>query len=167
MRYASSQPSDSFHFLRLPQLLFAFTQGPFRFFTTGAVSEDSDGDLISNDTDNCAQARNDLQLDTGSVDSSDPDGIGNVCQCGNAGVVLDATDGTVDASDVMLVQNALLAPGSNTEVTAICSVDGDSVMSVGGVDECNIKDVLMLDLAISTGVPLDQVCELQRPSAAP
>ena len=60
------------------------------------------------------------------------------------------------------------APASNPDVVSLCSVDRDSTLNAGGVADCNIKDVLMLDLALGApGATLDQVCERQRPAVSP
>ncbi|MBM4334989.1 MAG: hypothetical protein FJ108_03635 [Deltaproteobacteria bacterium] len=69
---------------------------------------DADGDGIEDALDNCPYAANIDQADAGGPLFAAPDGIGDVCQCGDV-----AGDGRPDLLDVVLYRRALekLAPG--------------------------------------------------------
>ena len=48
-----------------------------------SFAQDTDGDGVSDFGDNCPFAPNPMQLDSGGVATTEPDGIGDACQCGH------------------------------------------------------------------------------------
>jgi hypothetical protein len=95
--------------------------------TVGAAG-DADGDGVPDASDNCPYTPNADQLDTGGVGSgSPPDGIGNVCQCGDVN-----GNGEVTVGDSVIVLRANLTPPTATmQKPELCDVGGTSACSVG------------------------------------
>jgi len=84
---------------------------------------DADGDGAPDETDNCPFIPNADQVDRGGVGSnSDPDGIGDACQCGDVN-----GSGRVTLSDATLVLRALLVPPAATLAKPeLCNVVGSA-----------------------------------------
>jgi hypothetical protein len=118
-----------------------------------ADNADSDGDGISEDTDNCRYAANGLaepypQQDLGGLSPSDrPDGRGDVCQCGDG----DAT-GQITAADLLELRQVLARNDAvaDKDARARCSVSSVAMGSEDG-QSCNIKDLVDLQRALSSG----------------
>jgi len=130
---------------------------------TAATSEDSDGDRVSNDTDNCLFAANDDQLDRGGLNTTVADGRGDVCQCGESsddGCILPADHPQEPGlGDVVELQMVLAGATPNAEADARCSV---SSAASGSEDStaCNILDVIAVQQAVEEvpGAQLEPVC---------
>jgi hypothetical protein len=109
--------------------------------TSGAVAcptvADEDGDGIGNRADNCPTVSNLDQTDRGGVGAgSPPDGIGDVCQCGDV-----SGDGRVTVADATLMLRALLVPPTATLATpALCDV--------GGSPNCTTADATIVRRAL-------------------
>jgi hypothetical protein len=107
-----------------------------------ADDADEDGDSFTVCDDNCRFVANADQIDSGGLGTSGPDGVGDVCQCGDAHVVSGAHDGLVQQDDVVELRASLagilaLEPAGLTK----CSV-------IGGPDDCDIVDVTVLRRAL-------------------
>ena len=100
---------------------------------------DVDADKVCGSVDNCPYEPNYDQKDSGGILTTTPDGIGDVCQCGDL-----TQDGIVDASDVTAYR-AYLTQDPNTPFAAArkCKVASD-----GG--PCSILDVAVLERALDT-----------------
>jgi len=116
---------------------------------TFALPFDFDGDGFVNEFDKCQFVFETFQLDSGGADSplnlsgALPDGIGNVCQCGDVNGLLSGSnppinDGKVIAGDARGIQEILLGIGSDPEAENRASTDG-------AVD-VDLKDWLTLQL---------------------
>jgi len=106
---------------------------------------DADADGLRDMQDNCPFVANTDQADTGGVASSNADGIGNACQCGDMN-----GDNQVTSADVEAVRAELAAPGTLAS-TARCSVAGGS--------ECDMRDVAVLLRVLTMQKPkLENVC---------
>jgi hypothetical protein len=118
-----------------------------------ANNADSDGDGISEDTDNCRYAKNGLadpnpQSDVGGLAPSDrPDGRGDVCQCGEG----DGT-GEITAADLIELRRVVARndPSADADALARCSVSIEAIGSGNG-QSCNIKDLMELERALNAG----------------
>jgi cysteine-rich repeat protein len=117
----------------------------------GTPAPDTDADGKCNPADNCPYVPNANQADDGGVDSSIPDGIGDVCQCGDL-----TGDGIVDNSDVAAYRTYLANPTGNplTGSAALkCNVFGANAAV------CNILDVAVMRRAMLGFAPgIGQVC---------
>jgi len=127
------------------------------------ITEDSDGDGITNDTENCVFFPNPFQEDGGGLNEALADGFGDACQCGDLGedVALPGV-GVVSGADVMA--GAMLVAGAvdpmlEADAQALCSVSGDSG-GAGDPTSCNIKDLVVLQQATAAtpGSGLQAVC---------
>jgi len=98
---------------------------------------DIDADKICGSVDNCPYEPNYDQKDSGGFNTTTPDGIGDVCQCGDV-----SQNGIVDAPDVAAYR-AYLTQDPNTPFSAArkCKVATD-----GG--PCSIVDVAVLERAL-------------------
>ena len=94
--------------------------------------DDSDGDGICGDEDNCPFVANPQQEDSGGVGSQGPDGIGDACQCGD--VTGDGIGNSFDATMIKRQALGLSAPLFN--VPDNCDVTGDG--------NCNSFDATMI-----------------------
>ncbi len=81
--------------------------------------DDPDNDGLNNSVDNCPNTPNPNQADTGGIDTLIPDGIGDVCQCGDMN-----GDGSVTNSDSVLIRRQLLDLSSPFNAS-LCDVNGD------------------------------------------
>ena len=100
---------------------------------------DSDLDGRPDCADNCPHAHNPGQEDPGGIGyGSVPDGIGEVCQCGDV-----SGDGFVTTADTLMIRRSLLDPPTATLVSPeLCDVDGDGVCTMGDVE--TIRGVLLV-----------------------
>jgi hypothetical protein len=93
---------------------------------------DSDGDGVPDTTDNCRYTRNLSQQDSGSINSSTRDGIGDACQCGDL-----TGDGIVDSQDLRLYKSVLQETTPiGMPTPELCDLNGDHV--------CSAKDITTL-----------------------
>jgi hypothetical protein len=115
------------------------------------AGEDLDSDGHPDDADNCVNAPNIGQLDSGGVlVANQSDGIGNVCQCGDGQL---ANDGTVFPDDVPACQAALSGAQTDAQTVERCSVTGSS--------ELDIEDLVILQqrTAGNANAAIEQVCQ--------
>ena len=95
---------------------------------------DCDGDGVADAADNCPLVANPDQLDSGGVDTTEPDGIGDACQCG------DVTDnGIVNGQDANAIRRHALGsePNPTFAVPGNCDVSGNG--SCNGQDANAVK----------------------------
>ena len=102
------------------------------------LNPDSDGDGLLDGQDNCVLTQNINQTDSGSVNSSDPDGIGDACQCGDQNA-----DGKVTNTDAVLIQRYLVGLPSPFNAD-LCDVNGDG--------NCSNTDAVIIKRAV-LGLP--------------
>jgi hypothetical protein len=115
---------------------------------------DTDADGFLNACDACPFLA-DANYDNGGVNTTDPDGIGDSCQCGNLNV-----DGIVNQADATrlreyLAQLTTLTPSE----LARCAIDGSPA-------SCDILTVAILQRAIATpalGPGIVQACAAALP----
>jgi hypothetical protein len=124
-----------------------------------ANNVDSDGDGISEDTDNCRYAWNGfdsnypllVQRDVGRLvqpgDEQRPDGRGDVCQCGEGNGTGEITDTDLTKLREVLARSHIT--GVDVDERARCSVAVDD--ESGNGQSCNIKDLVDLNLALASG----------------
>jgi hypothetical protein len=115
---------------------------------TGAPNEDSDADGWQDDTDVCKYVFDPAQDDHGKFNEADAiDRIGDRCQCGDG-----SADGAVLLTDVTNLQQILVGANQDVEADRRCSISGDAA--------CDIKDAVMLKLALDADDPtmLNPVC---------
>jgi hypothetical protein len=103
--------------------------------------------------DNCRYAPNPDQRDAGGLAASLPDGIGDVCQCGDV-----RPDGLVDRSDLHLLALWLW----NDDAAEGRGFDA-SRCNLGGRRRCNGADLLRLRHALDAGTPPRQLCAAAQP----
>ena len=114
---------------------------------------DPDNDGFLSPCDSCDYEPNANQADGGGVNTTNPDGIGDACQCG----LLDA-GGVIDTGDILalrrhLAQHTLLPPAK----LAFCSV-------IGGPTECTIRTLTVLRRRVAGLNPLlQQTCTAALP----
>jgi hypothetical protein len=113
---------------------------------------DTDGDLICDNCDNCLNAANPLQFDQGQpavtiTEATDPDGVGDDCQCGDGQSLEAAEPGSVLLSDS---QGESDLEECRKAVVGDPSVDAAAVerCSVSGGPSLNSADLLALALAL-------------------
>jgi len=94
---------------------------------------DYDVDARSDDLDNCPFTANTDQLDRGGLITFEPDGTGDLCQCGES-----TGDGAIFAADTAVVRQLLagLAVSQPLLAQARCSVSGSS--------GCDVADAAIL-----------------------
>jgi hypothetical protein len=139
--------------------------------TEGGTNSDLDLDGLAFDADFCPNAYSPLNVDDGRLgvegdaDSGQgSDGWGNVCQCGDGTGDAGANKGITD-EDVLELQNALLdlmsPPLETPQADARCSVSKDVAFSDEKPKDCNIKDVVIVKLALDPAhnVLPNQVCK--------
>jgi hypothetical protein len=107
----------------------------------GFTPEDTDGDGVPNDQDNCPSRANADQLDTGGLGfSSLPDGIGDVCQCGDV-----TGEGQVNDTDATFIRRRAL--GLSAPLFLVpdnCDVTGEGL--------CNGTDATLIRHAAAGNV---------------
>jgi hypothetical protein len=100
---------------------------------TVTPSGDYDGDGVPDATDNCPYTSNADQLDRGGIGSgSAPDGIGDVCQCGDVN-----GNGFVTLADSVIILRSLLIPPTAT-------VQNPQLCDVGGSEGCTLADAVII-----------------------
>lgn len=110
---------------------------------TSPISTDTDQDGLADQLDNCPSAYNPLQVDSGTIASTDLDGVGDLCQ--NFDI---DPGGVVDIVDITLARRALAGLEPDTELAMPprsppfgCendpSTDGDSDSFTGAGGDCN------------------------------
>lgn len=116
-----------------------------------AATGDQDGDGVEDALDNCPITSNSAQTDSGGLASALPDGIGDVCQCGDAN-----GDGWVDEADVIALRSFLAgSPGA---------LPAPQKCDVGGGASCDLEDSVRLLRALE-GLPpgIAHVCAVFLP----
>ena len=119
-------------------------------------AEDEDGDGIQDLADNCPYGQNANQADNGGFQDTEPDGRGDVCQCGDG-----SRDGVVDESitpaddDLIQVRDLLLGRITNPSIAA----DVEARCSVSSGAGCDIRDAFVLQQAIDSGTPTETRCD--------
>jgi predicted dienelactone hydrolase len=91
--------------------------------------DDLDVDGILDAADNCPNLANEDQLDRGGVNSTEPDGIGDACQCGDV-----SGNGIVNGQDA----NAIKRHGLGVTPNPLFNVPGNCDVSGNGI--CNGQD---------------------------
>jgi hypothetical protein len=104
---------------------------------------DADDDGVADASDNCPRVSNPGQQDTGGIGAgSAPDGIGDVCQCGDA-----TGDGRVTAADAVVITRAQLVPPTATIVRPeLCDV-GAGAPNAATLD-CSLSDAVVIRRAL-------------------
>lgn len=123
------------------------------------LNSDRDADGIPDSVDNCPSIQNNPNLDGAGVgDASGPDGIGDVCQCGD----LDG-NGRADSADASRLRAFLADPevaALDTAESAHCGVFGDPL-------RCGLIEIVALRRAIAGLAPgLAQSCIVGQTFAA-
>ncbi len=109
--------------------------------------EDYDGDLVRDEDDNCVYAMNADQSDLGGLKTTEPDNVGDVCQCGEG-----EGDGTIELLDDDLKNMAMHLRG---EIVADFE---ESRCSLASPSSCTIHDAALLDSALQSSATLSNVC---------
>jgi hypothetical protein len=125
--------------------------------------DDTDLDGIGDDSDNCVNAPNFPQDDTGRVAGLDSDGIGNICQCGDS-----TGDGPVDAAIISseddLAFCARLVAGEPPPVGDPGAIER---CSVTGGTEFDLADLIQLQRRLSAQATIgDQISQVCQPAIA-
>jgi hypothetical protein len=131
----------------IPSALLAVGGGPIDPSAAQLVgsynqADDADLDGRADDVDNCPFVSNSDQLDQGRLASLIPDGIGDLCQCGES-----TGDGSIFTSDVTLLRQLLAGQSVNQPLL----VQGRC--SVLGTPACDVADVALLRRALSSLLP--------------
>jgi uncharacterized repeat protein (TIGR01451 family) len=111
--------------------------------------EDKDGDGLSDWLDNCPSFANPNQADVGGIGAaSGPDGIGDVCQCGDVN-----GNGRVTTADATIVTRSLLVPPTAT-------LARPDLCNVGGSAGCTTADAVIVTraLLVPPTATVQQVC---------
>lgn len=114
-----------------------------------SVPGDLDADGVADTNDNCRFASNPDQLDRGGIGVvAPPDGIGDVCQCGDV-----TGDGKVTIADAVVIQRALLIPPTATQTNP-------QLCNVGGNPTCSVADAVIIRRAnlVPATATVAQVC---------
>jgi hypothetical protein len=124
---------------------------------------DNDGDLIGNNSDNCANFTNFDQRNDGSIQAvgQNLDTIGNACTCGDGESDNSTRPGSVFLEDDLeACQAALAGAPIDAQARQRCSVTGGT--------ELDIRDILTLQLRLSPEPPSDvQIRQVCQPAAVP
>ena len=110
-------------------------------------AEDEDGDGIQDLADNCPYGQNTDQADNGGFLDTEPDGRGDVCQCGDG-----SRDGIIDNGvmpaddDLAQIRDLLLGRITNPSIAA----DVEARCSVSSGAGCDIRDALILQQSIDS-----------------
>jgi hypothetical protein len=114
--------------------------------TVAAASGDFDGDGIQDALDDCPVEANAEQTDSGGLATASPDGIGDLCQCGDT-----SDDGRIDAADVSALRSFLAGSESAPAAPEKCDV--------GGSAACDLEDSVRLRRALASLAPgISHVC---------
>ena len=98
-----------------------------------AATPDLDGDGIGDACDNCLKLANANQLDSGGINTTVPDGIGNACQCGDVtgNGIVDGQDGNaIKRHGLGLAPNVTFVVPGNCDVTGNDACDGQDSNAV-------------------------------------
>ena len=105
---------------------------------------DADDDGIEDSTDNCPYAANPDQADRGGIGAgSEPDQIGDACQCGDVN-----SDGIVTLTDGVIISQALI---DSTVLPNTVNLDR---CDVGASSDCSITDAVIVLSAILPDPPV-------------
>ncbi|MEZ4334056.1 MAG: hypothetical protein R3F35_20080 [Myxococcota bacterium] len=112
---------------------------------------DIDEDGIPDVRDDCPGVQNNPNVDTGGVgNGSGPDGIGDVCQCGDLG-----GNGRVDTGDALSIRQQLVDPDGaplSPEAASLCNV-------IGGDAECDLADAIVIARRSTlASPPIEPIC---------
>jgi hypothetical protein len=124
---------------------------------SGTIAEavDSDADTHLDADDNCPGIPNSTQADAGTLEvvggSTDPDGIGDVCQCGDV-----SANGRVTGTDALRINQAVLnlppvtgtSGGTQSQTSGTLWLRGRCNVSSPTVDACTATDGLRINQAI-------------------
>ncbi len=130
---------------------------------------DSDGDEVGDACDNCPLRPNPNQIDTGGVASPGdpqgnlPDGIGNLCQCGDV-----TNNGRVNQQDLDTQRDALAGVPSLISAPEKCNTKGPIDVSFqdafGVTPDCELNDWAVMNRKLSGLDPgSTQVCAAALP----
>jgi lysophospholipase L1-like esterase len=110
-------------------------------------AQDADLDGVPDVSDNCVYVPNPLQEDAGGLFGPPPDGIGDVCQCGDLN-----DDGIVDVLDAAIYERDLagLLPEA---------ADGNKCSVIGGRLDCEPNDRFALRETLVGLTTIGPVCE--------
>ncbi len=120
---------------------------------------DTDDDGVFNFEDNCRHVVNPDQLDRGGFGFAlDPDGIGDLCQCGDVN-----DDGRVWTDDLIELKAALIGLSAGLATPALCNINGPQDPTITNpldpAGECGIEDAALLQRALNGyGPPLGTSC---------
>jgi hypothetical protein len=124
---------------------------------SGDGDDDFDGDLIGDDSDNCARFPNASQLNRGGVFDDQPDLIGDACQCGDFfgdGIAGEVPEVTAE-DDVEGCAEVLAGLNADPEDAARCSVTGGADFDVL---DLAVFDAAQAGMALPAGLTVEQVC---------
>ena len=98
--------------------------------------------------DDCPVEANAAQTDSGGLDSTSPDGVGDVCQCGDV-----SNDGRVTGADVAALR-AFLAGAGALAAPQKCDVGKGATSGA-----CDLLDATLLRRALALAAPgIEPVC---------
>ncbi len=108
-------------------------------------ASDADGDGIADSSDNCQFTSNPTQQDSGGLNTTTPDGIGDACQCGDVNY-----NGIVDNTDAVLIKRYVLSLPPGVDLNK-CNINAGN--------NCDNTDAVLIQRAI-LGLPpgLTQSC---------
>jgi len=130
------------------------SEGWAGIYLTSVPEPDADGDGVPDATDDCRYEPNADQADQGGIGlGSEPDGIGDACQCGDVD-----GNGVVTVSDASLYLHSLLTP-------PIATLVRPDLCNVGGSAACTIADAVIVRRALLTPpiATIKQVCAASLP----
>lgn len=115
---------------------------------------DFDFDGRGDDTDNCRFVANTTQLDRGGFLTLLPDGIGDLCQCGES-----TDDGAVLLEDAQGVRSVIAGMTGDVQKQKRCSISGSA--------SCDMSDFVILRRAVGQvpGPPLQLNCPASAPAS--
>jgi hypothetical protein len=123
---------------------------------------DTDGDGVLDSVDNCKYEPNAAQTDSGGINTSVPDGIGDACQCGDTN-----NDGKVTSTDVTVLKRALagLSPAFSVPGLGVglgkCNVAATATPGAAG---CTATDATVISRALAGLTPgIFQGCDAAQP----
>ena len=119
--------------------------------TVAAATGDYDGDGVQDALDDCPVEGNSAQTDSGGLNTTSPDGIGNLCQCGDT-----SDDGQIDAADVSALRSFL--------ADSLATLPAPQKCDVGGSAGCDLNDSVRLRRALAGSAPgISNVCAVFLP----
>jgi hypothetical protein len=130
------------------EILFLLIVCAFLVSPASAIAQDADSDGVPDLTDNCVHVANPGQEDVGGLFGPPPDGVGDVCQCGDVN-----GDGQIDLLDAATYQRGL------ADVLPV-ALDEEKCSVIGGRLDCEPNDQQTLREAIvGKGPGIGQVCQ--------